>query len=147
MNFLKENWFKLAILVIVVGMSLGVLNYLNTRNTLVKQEQDARVLQDTQNKIAKAESDKKEYIANRKKDCLAIYETEGKKFNNVTSWSYDESTDSCKVVYAVKDKKTIVQCAADFAEAKKLLPEGKPVPSFITTDYAHCVDGTFENTF
>jgi hypothetical protein len=36
----------------------------------------------------KAERDRRDYIAKRKKECLDIYKTESDKYNNVISWSY-----------------------------------------------------------
>jgi len=47
----------------------------------------------------KAEQDKKEYIAKRKRDCLDIYEIESDKWNNTVSWQYHYEADSWTFLY------------------------------------------------
>jgi hypothetical protein len=65
---------------------------------------------------AKAEQDKRDYIAKRKVECLAIYKTESDKFNNVRRWSYIEpvssglknlilNSDTCEIIYTGTDGK------------------------------------------
>ncbi len=48
--------------------------------------------------LTKAQTNK-EYISNRKKECLNIYETESKKYNNVNSYSYNTTEDACYLEY------------------------------------------------
>lgn len=53
---------------------------------------------ETQQK-AKAEQEKKEYVAKRKKECYSLYEKEREKWNNVADFIYNETRDVCIVKY------------------------------------------------
>jgi len=72
---------------------------------------------------AKKEKENREYVAERKLDCLAIYKTESDKWNNVRGWNYvepsdnpfDFGADTCEIIYEnSKYNKGI--CAATLAE-------------------------------
>lgn len=54
---------------------------------------------------AQQELKKKEYIANRKKDCLEIYESEKKNWSNTNSYSYNILSDTCSIEYKDNDWK------------------------------------------
>lgn len=95
---------------------------------------------------AKAEQDEREYAIKQKSACLGIYESESKKWNNVSEWNYDSFGDSCEITYREANPKPDSQCESELNEYKATL-EGKVVPPSVFVAYLHCVDGTFSKTF
>lgn len=93
-KWFSKNWFKLAGIILIIFAITQYFNYLDKKSTLVEEQS------------------KREYIAKRKTDCLAIYKTESDKWNNVRGWQYNEPSDSrfsfnadtCEIIY--KDNKT-----------------------------------------
>lgn len=110
----KINKLSLPVTILMTSIVLGGFYYaseVNKQKSIEKQQQievSAKKVQDQ----AKTERDKRDYIAKRKTDCLAIYKTESGKFGNVQGWRYNEHDssfwggvdDQCEVIY--KDDKT-----------------------------------------
>lgn len=98
---------------LILGSFIYV-SQLSKQNSVEKQQQIELQV--------KSEQDKRDYIAKRKTECLAIYKTESSKFNNVESWSYQENEmetdnpftkvlngktkDSCEIIYKSEEGKT-----------------------------------------
>lgn len=110
MKWLKENWFKLGLVVVLLIFAGGYNFYLNEKNELSKMERLDKLERESQERIAKEEVEKKEYVANQKKACLSVYETESKKFNNVREWNYEASSDTCYITYKDPNPKTKSEC-------------------------------------
>jgi uncharacterized lipoprotein YehR (DUF1307 family) len=83
---MKQN-ITLPIAVIIGATVLGIFLYAVQVNKQQSIERQQRV----------------ELSAKAKIDCLKIYESEGKKWNNVSGWSYSDLL-GCEVAY--KDPKT-----------------------------------------
>ena len=98
-SWLKENWFKIAILMIFVfAVAAGLLLYMKT-------ERDAQTL--ASEKFSDQQTQEQQaYVEKRQGDCLAIYEEESKKWNNVTGYTYDPSNDDCVVDYKATNGST-----------------------------------------
>lgn len=78
-NLNKINKLSLPATIIITSIILGGFYYvsqINKQKSIEKQQQ------------AQLESEKRNYIAERKRDCLNIYKTESDKWNNVESWNY-----------------------------------------------------------
>lgn len=110
----------------------------NKQNSIERQQQLDLALKEEQNK--------KQYIASQKGVCLDIYESEGKKWNNVTGWYYNESTDVCSITYKDQNPKTKAQCEKSFASVKEIY-DGEIIPPDVFIEYLHCLEGTFQKTF
>ena len=83
-TLLKDNWLKILFtifIIIIVVISVGYLFYLFEKNNILRVEKE------------------REYAQKRFNDCLAIYEVESKKFNNVESWYYSKFSDACSIKY------------------------------------------------
>jgi|SRR3989344_1508578 len=111
---MDKNKLVLPISILLGCIVLGGFFYasqISKQNSIEKQQ---RI--DLQ---AKTGQKKRDYIAKRKTDCLAIYKTESAKWNNVQGWEYDEpiddpalssynlsalNPDTCEIIY--KDNKT-----------------------------------------
>ena len=86
----KQNKFILPITIIVASLILGGLYYasqINKQRSIEKQQQ-IKLEAKEQEIDAKIEEEKKDYIVERKRDCLKIYEVESSKFDNVEGWEY-----------------------------------------------------------
>lgn len=132
---MNQHWFKGGILILLF-IAIVLIN--SSYQQRINAEED-RILQ-------MREVEQKQYIADQKRDCLNIYETEGKKWDNVRGWSYNDLSDSCEIVYDDTKRKSESECEAMLADAKEVLGEN-PVTSNILIDYLHCMDGTFHKTF
>ena len=141
LNFFKDNWFKVGIILAV--LACGGFIY---QSQVAKQQ--SIEWQQQQELRAKKEQTDKEYAASQKKACMDIYETEGKKYNNVNSWDYDSFTDTCEITYnlSASEKKSKAQCEKGYNDAKELY-KGKMVPMYVSTAYFQCLDGTFTKEF
>jgi len=107
MNWLKENWFKVGIILAIV--SFGAFYYstqISRQESLERQEHFA---------------ERNEYISKRTRDCLEIYKVEDEKWTNVVGWHYREPStnpydagwaDKCVVEY--KNKETSETFEKDF---------------------------------
>ena len=72
--WVRENWFNLAVLVIMAFTAFSYIIYLNSTAD-------------------------RNYYANKKNDCLSIFKVEDDRWNNVESWRYSERYDICYIEY------------------------------------------------
>lgn len=134
---MKLNQLSLPATILVGCVILGGFYYAtqtSKQNSIERQQQSELE--------AKKELDKKEYSAKQKTACLDIYQAEGKKWNNVVGWSYDDKWDSCEVTYKEAEPKADAECEKIAADYKKETGETYPILT-----YLHCIDGTFSKTF
>ncbi|MBU1046643.1 hypothetical protein KKH36_02585 [Patescibacteria group bacterium] len=105
-NFFKKiNRLSGPLTLIIISIILGGFYYavqVNKQNSI--KEQQWVELQAEKNK------EDLEYVAQRKLDCLAIYEVENEKWNNVKSWNYNPIEyqgsflrDYCEIIYTDND--------------------------------------------
>lgn len=139
-DWLKKHWFRVGLLLCLILLAISIDGYVGFLHT--------REAQETFEKQRELDQIQKEYVAKRKSDCLDIYKTEGAKWNNVSSWNYDESNDSCDVIYKQRESERLSQakCTENLKASKEIYGD-EPLPPYILKDYAHCVDGTFANNF
>lgn len=132
----KINKLGLPVTILIASIILGGFYYasqLSKQNSILQQQKAEAE--------AKKELEDKKYTTEQKASCLNIYETEGKKWNNVTGWRYDEIKDECFIEYKSNPKPTKAECDAQYKDE-----EGKVYPtSFV--DYLLCQDGLFEKSF
>lgn len=83
----------------------------------------------------------REYVADQKEACFEIYKEEGKKWNNVTGWRYEEFEDSCLIEYKETPARTEAQCDQAYKNE-----QGEIIPVFII-DWLNCNSGVFETEF
>jgi len=137
----KLNKLSLPAVILIASIIFGGFIYasqVNKQHSIEKQQQIE--LQ------AKSEQNKKEYAAKQKDTCLNIYQAESKKWNNVSGWNYNDTTDKCEITYKDAKRKTEAQCNKDF-EAVKAIYKDEPVPPYSLSLYFHCLDGTFVKEF
>lgn len=139
---------SLPIAIVLASIILGGFFYavqVNKQNSIERQQElelqeerrqhEAELLEQRIAEEGKSEQAKKEYVADRKKDCLSIYETEADKWNNVQSWRYDEDLDTCYIRYKDPNPKTDAECEENWSGP------------FFWRERAICKDGHFENSF
>ena len=95
-DFLIENWFRIAIFLTLIMFGLfGLEIYENVQ----KEQEFAQLLQ--------KERELKQYISQRRAECLEIYKVEDDKWDNVEDWRYDyDLYDKCVIQYRNLDKKS-----------------------------------------
>lgn len=101
MKNLDKNKLILPIAIILGCLILGGAFYkiqVNKQKSIEKQQQ-IELQAKTEADKAKTEQDKRDYIAKKKTDCLAIYKTESDKWNNTTGYEYVAEDDICYVSY------------------------------------------------
>lgn len=133
---MKNQWFLGGVLLLGAVLVFGYLGHLSNLRESAAEEELARTLKE-----------EREYSASRSKDCLAIYEAEGKKWNNVRSWRYNNVDDRCEITYKDQNRKSEEVCDKEFNDYTSTLPEGEFPSLLVMTAYGHCLDGTFVNTF
>ncbi|MBU4479898.1 hypothetical protein KKG48_00435, partial [Patescibacteria group bacterium] len=96
---------SLPIVILIASIILGSFYYavqINKQNS-IKEQQWVQL---------QAEKNKQdlEYMAQRKLDCLDIYESENEKWGNVKEWHYDPMPyqngflrDTCQIIYTNED--------------------------------------------
>ena len=137
---------QLPVAIIIAALIIGGSFYaiqVNKQRSIEKQQQieiqekrridEAKAEQDS----VKSELEEKEFDAERKNDCLKIYESENDKWNNVQGWRYEELEDQCYVVYKSEKKSSDVQC-------DELYPKDN---SYFALDNALCKAGNFQRRF
>mgnify|MGYP001603248392 CR=1 FL=1 len=132
----KINKLSLPATIVIGAFILGGFYYYSQVN---KQESIER--QQQLEMSAEKEMNNKQYIAEQKSSCLSIYETEGKKWNNVSGWRYDDVKDACYIEYKASPRLTKAEC-----DAKYKGEDGKVAPFFFM-EYLLCQDGLFEKSF
>lgn len=138
----KRIKLNLPLAIILVAIILGISFYavqINKQKSIEKQQQIDQALE-REKILLQQEQDKKEYIADRKSDCLAIYKTESDKWNNVRGWRYDEIDDDCLIRYKDPNPKSDAKC-------DELHPTNAGLGLSVYFDNILCKDGEFENSF
>ncbi len=132
-SFIKENWFKLSLIIVLLVLGTSYIGYLKTKehNQVLAQELAAQ-----QKKL----DQEKQFAADRKSDCLTIYTTESDKWNNVRGWRYSETEDVCYIRYRETNPKADSKCDEDY-------PVGGEYGFTFLRLNALCKDGEFENSF
>ncbi len=127
-----ENWFRITILLLVLLVIVMVNGYLQEQNRLARE---AATL--------KQEKEDKEFDAQQKEACLAIYKQESSKWNNVNGWRYADDQDTCYVEYRLNpsEKKTGAECDALYKGDDGIVLFG------LIDSWLNCKDGVFENSF
>ncbi|MEZ4180125.1 MAG: hypothetical protein R3B41_01205 [Candidatus Doudnabacteria bacterium] len=154
-NWIQKNWFKLSI---PASILLGFIIFGAFFYIMQVQKQQSIERQQTQKfeeerKIAEIESElekeinatkneqnEKEYIADRKDDCLTVYKTEDGKWNNVSGWRYDENSDECMIRYKESPPKSEDEC-------DRIFPISNALTSIFARQNSLCKNGEFENPF
>jgi len=146
MNNNKLIWpIAVVISSLILGGSLLFIQ-INKQNSIEKQKQldveqeEAKLIQEKEADEAEAEQSQKEYVANRKNDCLDIYKTEDEKWNNIQGWRYDETDDRCYIRYKNPKPKSDAECDEDY-------PVDGDLRFLFLRDNMLCKDGEFENSF
>jgi len=134
MNWLKDHWFKIGILVCILLISFFAYRLANS------YLQQNRALA-TQAAAEQKEEKDRAFAASQKDSCLSIYKQEASKWNNVDGWRYDEEKNKCYIQYKDLPKKTEVQCDADYKDN-----DDKIIPVLLR-DYLLCTEGLFEKSF
>lgn len=132
----KINKLSIPASILIGAVILGGFYYysqVNKQKSIEKQQQI--------DVLAKKEQENKNYVAEQKSACLSIYETEGKKWNNVNGWRYDDINDVCYVEYKSSPRPTKAECDAKYKDE-----EGKVYP-LLFMDFLLCQDGLFEKSF
>ena len=152
---LSKKGIKWTLVIIVAVLAFGFVGYFYTtsiqeKNQIEKEKtiSNERIkmeeLHQSQN-IAnqKLEQDKKEFAAKSKSECMAIYKTEGAKWNNVNGWRYAEMGDKCYIQYKDPAPKSKAECDTKFP----LETEDGKGALYNLMDNLLCKDGNFETLF
>ena len=135
-----NNWFKIGIILVLIFAVNNVRQYQRDRasNEMLK------ILESRTKASEQREADHQEYISKRKRDCLDIYQTEMKKWNNTESWFYKEVDDQCAVIYKETIPKSKEQCESKY-DVTNLSPSS--LKASIILERLSCEDGNFTRTF
>lgn len=138
----KSNSLLLPAAILIASIIFGSFFYASESNKQrsIERQQEIKLKEERETKKVKAQQEKKEYIANRKKDCLSIYKTESDKWNNVRGWRYSESNDICFIRYKEANPKSNEKCDEDY-------PVNDKFGYIFSRDNALCKEGEFENNF
>ncbi len=137
---MKDNKVILSISIVIGCIIIGSFFYavqINKQKS-VERQQEMKIQADKyteemkakaikESEFAKTKLKNKEYMAERLRDCLAIYKTELSKWNNTESWRYDDLNDYCIVRYKKHNPKSDADCDAMFpanSQALSLCKEG-----------------------
>ena len=139
---MDKNKLVLPISILVGCIILGGFIYASqvVKQKSIERQQSIDLQAKKEADQKKAEQDQKDYIAERKKDCLAIYKTESDKYNNVRGWRYSEDDDKCFIRYKDPSPKSKAQCDKDY-------PVGGEYKFIFFLANSLCKDGEFENSF
>jgi len=139
---IKTFKLSLPVTILLASIILGGFFYaiqINKQESIERQQQVERLFKQGQARIQQ-EQDKKEYIADRKQDCLNIYKTESDKWNNVKGWRYNEIDDDCLIRYKNSSPKSDAKC-------DELYPTGAGLGFSNWHNNSLCKAGEFENSF
>lgn len=139
----KINKLSLPATILIASVVIGGLYYASEANKQSSIERQQQAELQEKNRVASEQSIQKdrEFDANQKEACLAIYKQESSKWNNANEWRYNEVDDECYIQYKETVKKTEAQCDAKYKD-----DEGK-VMTFFYMDWLLCRDGLFEKAF
>lgn len=147
MNWLKENWFKVGLLLVLVGItsivSFYYLSYIPSRD---QKKQDKEEMEKTREVEAKKEQEKKDYTAKRRKDCFDIYDKEKANWSNVRGSEYDEGLDTCYVTYKAQSNEWAGKDCKTFKPGEGI-EFGSNIWKILQHDYQDCTNGEFRKEF
>lgn len=149
-EWLKEHWFKIGILIIIGILAIGVGLYLINQSNLQSRELQDKITQETQTRADQISTQTQDYAVKQKANCLSTYEAEGKKFNNVESWSYNSTYDECEVFYKDASPKSTDTCIKNYTDANSfasLFASDAKSRSDNLDDEMACFNGEFINRF
>jgi|GEM_PF-3872364 hypothetical protein len=96
---------------IVLGSFILVTQIIKQRS--IERQQQLELQAETEIAQVEAEQQRKEYVAERTKDCYNYEDSEREKFNNVKDSWYREDTDVCVIQYTTHDYDG-VDCATEY---------------------------------
>jgi hypothetical protein len=142
MKNLDLNKLIVPVAIVIGSLIIGGFYYATQINRQVSIERQQRLeFEEAKIKqLAEDEIKQKEYLAQRKSDCLDIYNTEGAKWENVTGWRFDESNEGCYIRYKENIPKSNAECDEFFNT------EGEFGYLSIISNLL-CKEGQFENMF
>ena len=94
----KLNKLTLPTAILIASIILGGAFYaiqVNKQKSIEKQQQIELQI--------KTEQDKRDYIAKRKTECLAIYKDESGRWNNIVDWKYHKLSDPTRGYKSLSD--------------------------------------------
>lgn len=125
-------WWQIALVVLAaVGLTRWV-RYLDNQEQLARDAATAARSHDS----ARAEQDRREYVARRRNECYDIYVKERTKWNNAQAPEYNEVTDRCAIRYKNTSGRK-PKCIEPAPDAMDLLRDM----------YLDCLTGTFTQEF
>lgn len=127
-----------AILLSAIILAIGFYAVQYNKQQSIEKQQLRKLEGDRITEEAKAELLQKEYVASRRKDCLAIFKVEDDKWNNIEGWRYSEEDDKCYIEYSESNPKSDAEC-------DKLYPIDAGLGVLLSN--LQCKDGKFENSF
>ncbi len=144
----KLNKLSLPVVIIIASIILGGFFYasqVNKQKSIEKQQQiDLQVKKEADK--AKAEQDKKEYVAKRKSECYNIYLQEKKNWSNVKDFSYSEARDVCLVKYKLDEPaKTKEKCGEIIKDISEIKSDN--LRDWIWDNYFNCLENWFSKEF
>ena len=133
----KINKLTLPATILIASIVLGGFFYvsqLNKQRSIDRQQE------------AKAEQEKKEYVAKRKIECYGVYEKERVKFNNVDDFEYSEERDACIVKYkSDKPAKSTEECGKILET--NTLEMSQSLRDIVSEHYVNCIENWFSKEF
>lgn len=148
MNFLKENWFKLSIVLIILGTGYSIAYYFLT---YIPQRDSARStntwLKEKREQDAKEEQNKRDYVAKRKKDCFDIYDKEKNNWNNVLGQEYDTDADICYVIYKAQQGEWSGKNCKQYLPTTSTADSAPAILRLMFNNYTDCSDNQFRKEF
>ena len=138
---MDKNKLVLPVTILLASIILGGFYYSGEINKQqsIERQQEIKLQEDRGVEEAKAEQNKKEYIAKRKSECYDIYEKERDEYDNVVNGKYDEEKSVCIITYST-DKYKGEDC-----EKYRTIVEARN-GQFIDV-YDECISGTFTKEF
>ena len=138
---MKEFKLNLSVTILLGAIIIGGFIF---SGQLIKQKSIEK--QQRIELASKKDQEQKSYISKQKSSCLDIYQAEGKKWNNVVEWNYDEESDKCEITYNDNNRKPKAQCEKEWGQIKEIYDDKTP-PPYAIDNYINCIDGTFTKEF
>ncbi|PIR78180.1 MAG: hypothetical protein COU28_03060 [Candidatus Magasanikbacteria bacterium CG10_big_fil_rev_8_21_14_0_10_36_16] len=140
----RKTTLPVAIVISAIVLAVGFYAVQYSKQQSIERQQmlelqEKRSLEEKKAEQAQDQA-QKEYIAERKSDCLDIYKTESDKWNNVRGWRYSEDDNECFIRYKEPNPKSDAKCDENY-------PTGGDYGFIFFRDNSLCKDGEFENSF